>query len=115
MAKIKWISFIKRLTGKIGDDVAQTWKGINYTRRRWKVDPKKRSIVQKANCTSFGNLSTLWKELSRESKDTWKHYARHAAMSGYNAFISENQKRRVAGLPLITEAPEGQLRKPKKY
>ncbi len=98
MARIKWSFFIKKLTGKAGNDIAQTWKGINYVRKPWKVDMRKRSAVQNANCKAFGNLSARWKELSAESQKTWVWYARKADMSGYNAFISENQRRRIAGV-----------------
>ncbi len=84
MARIKWTFFIKKLTGKAGEDkIAQTWRGVNYFRKRWPVNMKKRSAARNANCKSFGNITTRWRELSPESRETWKWYARKSIMSGY--------------------------------
>jgi len=114
MAQISWSLFLNSITGKVDGFISQKWKETSYIRKRWKVDKRKRSDVQKANCASFGNLSTLWKHVPEDSKETWKRYARKANRSGYNAFLGENHRRRIAGEPFIMEAPEGSLPRKKK-
>lgn len=92
MAKIYVSALLNRISGRLGDAVYATTKGVAYVRAMSTtfVDPA--SAQQKKVRKNFGDLSTAYVNLSDAEKDLWREWANLKGRKGgpRASFVSVN-------------------------
>lgn len=107
MAVIELHPIIKTIRKSIEGIVFSSWKGSPYIRGKGRYR-NPRTAIQQVNRSAFSSLVREWRRMGDCERALWNARARETRMSGYNAFISENMKRRkAASLPMGLLPEEG--------
>lgn len=88
MARVIFSAMLSGASGKIGDVVASTWKGIAYFRRRV-IPSNPQSNGQMAQRYCLKTALTLWQSIKSWAKTPWDYSVTGYALSGYNKFMDE--------------------------
>jgi uncharacterized protein with NRDE domain len=100
--KIKHPSYIKEGSGRMGDLVFYSLYGSSFARLYAKPvnpDTEGQRIVRR----TFGDAVRSWQKLTDEEKQKYSRKARHLPMSGYNLFISNYMKEKLAQADACSE------------
>lgn len=94
MARVNGPLFSMEATGKMGELVFATWRGIN-TVRRLVVPSNPNTQGQVAVRAMFKFLSKAWGQLSQAEQDSWSAAAASDNLPYFNAFMRNNQQKFV--------------------
>lgn len=91
MAKIKQ-GILGKATGKVGNVITGTWKGINYV-KAYAIPANPKTDAQQAVRSTFKNIITIGKSiLDNQIKFFWNPMAKGKSFSGWSKFVGSNQK-----------------------
>ncbi|MCK4624305.1 MAG: hypothetical protein KAV00_03270 [Phycisphaerae bacterium] len=104
MAIISPSALVDSITGRIGGDVLETWRGINYIRS----GPFPRQARVKLQQSVRGLVNTYagkWSGLSSGQRTGWNYYATGlpAEQSGFNSYVANNIKLLYAAYSTLVE------------
>lgn len=102
MARATGPLFSVSAEGSIGNALTYTtWKG-RATIKAKSIPTNPNTLAQRQARFYIKLLNTLWDTLSAEEKATWSAEALARSMSEFNAFTSENLRRRSANQGILT-------------
>jgi len=129
MAKLVLSPLVTSMRGKIGNGIAQVWKGIQTLRQMPAVITNPQSAAQAKMRERLGVVYAAWAALAQADKDTWGEMAQLVGgydlppggidnlipklggqMSGFNCFISFAMAALTIGAAVPTSAPLGEQR-----
>ena len=93
MAIVTPSALVESITGRIGGDVLETWRGINYIRSG--PFPKQARIKLQQSIRGLVNTyAGKWSGLTSGQRTGWNYYANGlpAEQSGFNSYVANNLK-----------------------
>ncbi|MBA7579015.1 hypothetical protein ES708_20881 [subsurface metagenome] len=128
-AKLVLSPLVTSIRGKLGNGIAQVWRGIQTIRQMPKVISNPQSNAQAGTRGNLGSTYAAWLALTDPQKATWDEMAEQIAdyemppagvnnlvpglggkMSGFNCFVSFAMACVSAGLGFPTDAPLAEQR-----
>lgn len=95
MGMVTFNAGIRAISGRIGNLVFYGRNGGTFVRAH--VVPRDPKTVRQLACRkAFASLVAGWRAMDVEERHIWNERARGRNLSGFNAFISANLKRRIA-------------------
>ena len=101
MARIVLSDGFMGFSGRIGDAVIYSWRGVTCMRRH--VVPRNPdTLAQRERRQRFAAAVQCWKSLSDKAKARWNTFRPRRRATGYNIFVSEYM--RCEEMPVVPSA-----------